>query len=168
VNPSDPNTPAYGAPPDTSSQVANSTLLEADRLPDYTKQKVMTSANWFFWIAALSLVNSVVAHSGSQWHFFLGLGMTEVVDVVAGQFGGVGMAIAIMFDLLAATVFAGFGLLARRMLLWPFVAGMVVYLLDGGLLLAVGEYFGAAFHAYALYAIFVGFNALRESRSATT
>jgi hypothetical protein len=94
--------------------------------------------------------------------------MTEIVDVVAGQFGGAGMAIAIMFDLLAATVFAGFGLLARRMLLWPFVVGMVVYLLDGGLLLAVGEYFSAAFHAYALYAIFVGFNALRASRAATT
>src|SRR4051794_29867228 len=123
MQPPDPKIPAYGPQIVTDPQLANSTLLEADRMPSHARDRVLRSANWFFWIAALSLINSVATHSGSHWHFILGLGITEVADAVAMQFGGSGVAVAVVFDVLAASVFAGFGLMARRMVLWPFVVG---------------------------------------------
>ena len=164
MQPTEPNVPAYGPALETDPNAPNSARAEAEIHPEI-RERVLRSANWFFWIAVLSLINSAAMHSGSQWQFMLGLGITEVADVVAGQFGGPGMAVAIVFDLLAASVFAGFGLMARRMVLWPFVVGMVVYALDGGLLLLVGDYLSAAFHGYALYCIYLGVSALRQHRA---
>src|SRR5256885_15512759 len=37
-------------------------------------------AQWFYWVAALSLINCVVALTGAQWRFILGLGVTQVVQ----------------------------------------------------------------------------------------
>src|SRR2546428_11801124 len=43
-------------------------------------QLVRSGANWFIWIAGLSLVNSVLFVAGSDWAFFLGLGATPFSD----------------------------------------------------------------------------------------
>lgn len=37
--------------------------------------------NWFFWIAALSLVNFVILRFGSDRGFVIGLGITQLIDV---------------------------------------------------------------------------------------
>ena len=44
-----------------------------------TLARVHVSARWFYWIAALSLVNSAVVIFGGQFHFVVGLGVTSVV-----------------------------------------------------------------------------------------
>ncbi len=36
--------------------------------------EVMSGASWFWWIAGLSLVNSIMTHSGSDTGFIIGLG----------------------------------------------------------------------------------------------
>jgi fatty acid desaturase len=41
---------------------------------------IRSGANWFIWIAGLSLVNSALFAIGSNWAFFLGLGATQFVD----------------------------------------------------------------------------------------
>jgi hypothetical protein len=168
MQPNEPDAPVYGPPLATDQQATNSTQLDADRIAPHIRERVLRSANWFFWIAALSLINSIATHSGSKWHFILGLGITEVADAVAGQFGGSGTATAVVFDVLAASIFAGFGLMARRMVLWPFVVGMVAYALDGGLLVLFGDYLSAAFHGYALYCLWLGVSALQQARGAAS
>jgi hypothetical protein len=157
----DPQVPSYG-PVTDSAETANPSI--EDRIPFETRERILSSANWFFWIAALSAVNSVIAHSGSQWSFIVGLGITQIADAVLGSFDTAGTAAAIVFDLLAGGVFVGIGLLARAYKQWAFVVGMVVYALDGLLFLLVSDYLSIAFHAYALYSIFVGFKLLRESK----
>jgi hypothetical protein len=166
----DPNTPAYGprltdnlSPSATSP--ANATLFGGGPMPEETRERVLRAANWFFWIAALSLINSIATHLESRWRFMLGLGVTELADTLVQGFGDWAVAVAIAFDVLAAAVFAGFGLLARRMTLWPFVTGMALYALDGGLLLLAGDYFSAAFHVYVIYCLYLGVRALREYRA---
>ena len=47
---------------------------ERDRL----ERRVKSGANWFYWIAALSLVNSIIVMANGQWSFILGLGVTEI------------------------------------------------------------------------------------------
>ena len=55
-----------------------------------------------------------------------------------------------------------FGWLSRKRLLWIFGIGMFLYLLDGLLYLLIGDYLSGAFHGYALYSMFTGFNAYRQ------
>lgn len=37
--------------------------------------------NWFFWIAALSLINFIILQFGSDRSFAIGLGITQLIDV---------------------------------------------------------------------------------------
>lgn len=43
---------------------------------------VKAGANWLITVAALSLINSVLAMSGSGFHFIFGLGIAELVDAL--------------------------------------------------------------------------------------
>src|SRR5574340_77246 len=40
----------------------------------------LNGANWFYWIAGLSVVNSVIVLFGGAWYFLVGLGATQFVD----------------------------------------------------------------------------------------
>src|SRR5262245_38242766 len=50
-----------------------------------------SGAQWFYWIAALSLVNSVLAIAGQDWRFIIGLGITQLVHEMGAQGGNGGM-----------------------------------------------------------------------------
>ena len=132
--------------------------------PDPTVVKrIHTSANWFFWIAGLSMINSVIAIFGGSVSFIAGLGFTQVVDALMQSAGSIGTVIAIVFDLLAAAVFVGLGLLARRMVVWPFIVGLIIYVLDALILILVQLWLGVAFHVYVMIMIVIGMNALRKA-----
>ena len=126
-------------------------------------------ANWLFWIAGLSLVNTVIAHAGGESHFIVGLAITAVVDVISSAIGQehpeaatTAMLVAIGFSVFVAVMCVIFGCLSRKRLLWIFGIGMFLYLLDGLLYLLIGDYLSAAFHGYALYSMITGFNAFRQ------
>jgi hypothetical protein len=59
-------------------------------------------------------------------------------------------------------LFVVFGYLSKKGYHWAFVIGMVIYLLDGLLLLLVSDYLGAAFHAYVLFRLYQGLAASRK------
>jgi hypothetical protein len=110
--------------------------------------QAIRSANWFFWIAALSAVNSIVLMSGGGFHFFIGLGVTQLMGGLAG--------------LLAAGIMALFGFFARQGQKWAFLVGGALYALDGVLLL-IGDgnnILSAVFHGLVLFFIFRGFREL--------
>jgi hypothetical protein len=121
-------------------------------------------AQWFYWIAALSLINSVIAVSGGQWRFIFGLGLTQLVDAVvqALQAGALGGALAFAFDLMVAGLFVVFGYLSGRKMRWAFFTGMSLYVLDALLLLLLGEYLSAAVHAYVLYMMWSAVGAIKR------
>lgn len=128
-----------------------------------------SGANWFFWIAGLSLVNTAIAHSGGDRQFIVGLGITSIVDVVAAALGKEHpeaamtlTAIAVGFSVFISVIVVLFGWLSRRRVLWIYGIGMFLYLLDGLLYLLLGVYLSAAFHGYALFCMFQGFNAYRQ------
>lgn len=125
-----------------------------------------SGANWFFWIAGLSLINSIIALVKGGWSFLAGLGVTQVIDGLAiglsDELGGAAVAVALVLDLIVAGFFVGLGLYARRAMLWAFVLGMIVYALDGVLLAAFQVWLSLAFHAFALYGIYRGYAAARK------
>ncbi|MBC7820905.1 MAG: hypothetical protein IAG10_28815 [Planctomycetaceae bacterium] len=133
------------------------------------KQNGDAGANWFFWIAALSLVNTAMAHGGADRHFIIGLSITAIVDAIAQAIGKenpeaatLAMGIAIGFSVCVAVVVILFGWLARKRILWVFGIGMGLYLLDGLAYLALSDFLSAAFHGYALFSMSRGFGAYRQ------
>jgi hypothetical protein len=127
-------------------------------------QLVQSGANWFIWIAGLSLVNSVLFAIGSNWAFFLGLGATQFVDAFGKEIitGTTGQVLALAVDLVIAGIFVGLGLVSRSGAMWSFIVGMVLLVLDALLLAWVTDWAAVAFHGLALFFVVRGFQASRR------
>ena len=151
-----------------------STTLDPRQVMD-VQQKLQLDArfrsgvNWFYWIAGLSLVNTIAYLAGTDFAFVIGLGAAQVIDVfsaaLATEFPSSSTlirAIGIVFDLSLAGSFFILGRLGRARKRPAIVAGAALYILDGILLLAFQDWLGAAFHAWALLGIFGGLRALGQ------
>lgn len=131
-----------------------------------------SGANWFFWIAGLSIINTIATHSGSEMGFVLGLGTTQMIDTIAVlvneekavEAGSVVTTIAVVLDVLAIASFALWGFLARKGMRWAYIVGMALFALDTLLLLIGMNILGIALHAFALFCIFNGFKAHGQLR----
>lgn len=127
-----------------------------------TAARARAGAKWFYWIAGLSMVNSIAMIGGGRFHFVIGLGITSVVDAMAKRVGNVGSVLDLVINGFMAGVFVVFGMFAVKMQKWAFLVGMTLYTLDGLLLLGVRDFLGLAFHAYALFAIYKGFQSAQQ------
>lgn len=161
-----PNAPTQPSPPADRSPAA------AEAETTVAADAHVSGANWFFWIAGLSLVNSVVTLTGTDWGFIIGLGITQLVDFIGMQAAvesGFGASIAALAvsGAIAAT-FVVFGVLARKGFVAAFVIGGTLYAFDTLLFLIVGDFVGVAFHGLALVFLFMGMMALLASRKAPT
>lgn len=153
-----PGNATVGQPPPSDSGAAT---LDQGELFTLTQQ-FNSSSSWFFWIAGLSVINSLIAVFGGNWHFLFGLGITSVADAMSLQSGTAGKTISFVFTLLMAGLFVIFGFLAKKFFHWAFIVGMVVYTLDGLLQALAQDYLGLAFHAFVLYQLFRGLSASRK------
>lgn len=137
---------------------------------------VQSAANWFFAIAALSLINTVLGFTSVNVSFVVGLGITQIIDGFTAAMGGSMAMVGLVADLVAIGAFALFGVMARNRQQWAFVSGLILYALDavvvlGLILLITGSgdtsgirsvLIGLAFHAYALFRIFQGMRANQD------
>jgi hypothetical protein len=130
------------------------------------ERKFQSGARWFYWIAALSLINSVINMSGGQINFVIGLATTQFVDGVAvvmakhhADWAMMLKIFAIAANVIITGVFFMFGTFARKRQNWAFILGMVCYGADGLLSLPLGDMLGAGFHAFALWCIWGGMQA---------
>jgi len=123
--------------------------------------QLKSGASWFYWIAALSLINSVVALTGSDWRFIFGLGVTQITDAFASEMGAAGKSIMFVINLIIIGILVLFGYLGAKRQLWAFIVGMVLLALDGIIFLLVRDWLGVAFHAFIIYCLFRGMQACR-------
>ena len=121
-----------------------------------------SGAGWFYWIAGFSLVNSAIMFCGGDSGFVIGLGITILADAIGRELGTVGIVLAVVFDLIVAGGVVALGVWAGKRKKWAFIVGMILYGLDGLLLLAAQDFLSAGFHGFALYCIFGGYQALRR------
>ncbi|MDQ2805857.1 MAG: hypothetical protein M3Z04_02870 [Chloroflexota bacterium] len=122
-------------------------------------RRAKMGANWFYWIAGLSLVNLVVQTLGIGLSLAFGLGITLLFDAIGRNAGGTIQIVALVGDVIVAGIFVLFGYLANQRQTWAFAVGMALYALDAVLLLVLRSWIGAAVHAYALYIMFNGLRA---------
>lgn len=147
-------------PPDRQSVARE---LELERLH-------ASGSRWFYWIAALSLINSIAALSNSDFGFVIGLGMTQFIDGIAialtknmgGDMAVAGKACAFVADLLVSGLFVLFGVFARKGHAWAFVLGMICYGADALLYVLTVNWIAIGFHGLALYFIYRGMQAHKQ------
>jgi len=120
---------------------------------------VISAARWFWWIAGLSLVNTVLHYAGSNTSFVIGLGLTTLATFYFAQ--------QIVLAAFACFVTIGFyfavGLYAQRGRLWAFYLGLAVYVLDALIFLMFEDWMSVGFHALAIFFIVKGVMRLRQS-----
>ena len=132
------------------------------------RQRIESSANWFYWIAGLSAVNMFISAVGSNWSFVIGIGATQflsgVIRVAAADANPSTVTIGILWllNLGLAGFFAACGWFARRPSTVAFVGGMVLFGLDTIIFLMIGDWIGVIFHGIALYSLWPGLVAGRE------
>src|SRR5260370_16573682 len=123
-------------------------------------QALKGSGSWFVMIAGLSVVNSILAMSGTSVRFIFGLGLSQIVDALAHQAGSTGYVLDLIINGIIAGVFVLFWNFARKGEKWAWYLGMALYAVDGLLLLLFKDYLAIAFHAYALYRMSSGLKLL--------
>lgn len=143
---------APASQPELTALPATAELEELDK-------RIRNGASWFYWIAGLSVVNSVAAMFGSNVGFVLGLSITQIIDALVQGAGGAARAVALVIDLLAAGVFVLFGVFAYKRHNWAFIVGLVLYGLDTILTALAQVWFSLAFHAWALLSLGIGLKA---------
>ena len=132
-------------------------------------------SKWFYWIAGLSLVNSVAHLAKGEFSFVIGLGITQIVDAIAlaltedyPQASIVINAIAFVFAAIFAGIFVLFGWLAGRKHGWAFIVGLILYTLDGLIFLLIKDWMSVAFHIFAFICIAMGYTNLRKLKQFET
>jgi len=145
-----------GAPQSIANAVEQK--LRAERV-------VKAGASWFITVGVLSIINSVLSMSGAGLHFIFGLGVTEVVDVLAHQAGQSGFALDLVINGIVAGVFVLFWHFARKGQQWAFLVGMGLYALDALLMLYFKDILAVAFHGYGLYRIYSGMSGIPQLRN---
>jgi uncharacterized integral membrane protein len=152
IGPPSTTPPPPTGPPPAVTEIAKQTQL------------VRAGANWFIWIAGLSLINTVLYLAGSNWSFFLGLGATQFSDAFGKDIitGTTGQVLALVADIVIAGIFVGLGFVSRNAAQWSFIVGMLLLVLDALLLVWVTDWAAVAFHGLALFFIGRGFQAARR------
>lgn len=132
---------------------------------------VKNGASQFYWIAGLSVVNSLISVFGGGVFFVIGLGVTLLIDNVAAgisqEVGGspIVLGMGFLFSLIFDLIFVLFGYFAGKGKRWAFITGMVLYGLDALLMLTFQEWIGFAFHLYFMWSIWQGMSALGKLKA---
>jgi hypothetical protein len=163
-----PNTALRSAPSAPAMETAPAVAAMAGSVEQQQlERRRRIGARWFYWVAGVSLVNTVIALAGQHWRFIIGLGATQIANGLAARTGR-GWAPTILLDLLLIGGFVLLGYLALQGQQWAFPVGIGLYALDGVVFVAARHWVGLGFHVFVLIMIGKGFQAARQlDRSGT-
>jgi hypothetical protein len=138
--------------------------------PPKSKPLSMDGPKVFYYIAAISLINSILFIF--NFGFYGSLGITTIVTSIALAIaneagGGTGMnllinGIAFAINAVFAGIFAGLGFLSGKRHAWAYVLGMIAYTLDTLLMIWIGDWIEVLIHLYALFLLWRGWSVLRK------
>ncbi len=133
------------------------------------ESKAKNGAAWFYWIAGLSILNSIILIAGGSFAFIFGLAITQLIDAVAvvveTDLGinrpSVITFIALGLDLIIAAVFVGIGYAARKRNQIIYMSGIGLYAVDALLCIFIQYWLGILFHLFAIAGLLAGIKAIR-------
>jgi len=127
--------------------------------------------NWFYWVAALSIINTIITLTGGLANFFLGFGLIPLVNALLARAaqgalaGGTDLNLVTrlagaVIDLALGGVFLLFGYLGQRSHRNWILVGIALYTFDGFIFLLYQDWLGVLFHAYVIYSLIRGLRAM--------
>jgi hypothetical protein len=149
--------PLFGEATPAPASAAPAAETPVPRSDALAAAQMRSGGSWFYWVAALSLINSIAAPRMGV-RFIIGLGFTKVVDHELRGASGV----ALLLDLLIAGLFILFGVFATKGHRSAFIVGMALFGLDGLIFLLERDWLGVGFHVFVLYCLFRGFTACQH------
>lgn len=162
--------PAFGPVPPTpltapasvpSAPPAAASTPVAGGTRQMLEQRRRSGARWFYWVAGLSLVNSLASLAGQKWRFVLGLGITQLADALAAH-SGRGFEVVAVLDAVIVASFVLLGRFALQGRAWAFGVGAAIYAVDGLIFLGLRDWVGVAFHVFVLVMAVRGLDAARR------
>lgn len=152
-----------------ADRVGNVTAEPIGDLPELEEleKRIKGGGSWLYLIAALTIINTVLALAGSNWTFVIGLSITQVFDYVAvklvpGEFGLLAKGVVLVLDLAAVGFFVFLGVQTLRKRPWAFAVGIALYGLDTLMTLLSFSIIGIAIHGWALFRLIVGLKAAQQ------
>lgn len=139
-------------------------IFDDDSARHVTRTSILHGADWFLWLAILSVINSLIVYFYNTPNTPVALGITQWLD---GTHAGIGSSMStgwLIINILIAGVLAMFGLLARRGNDIAFVVGIFLYLIDAFLVIGLRDLFGFGVHLLGLFFLFKGLLASRHIR----
>lgn len=157
----------YASPVDVTPAPFSADALPRDGEIRELFERGKNGAAWFYWVAGLSLINSLSALTDSNFGFALGLNITQIADhmallAVKGGADASAKFFALGFDLVVYALMAGCGWLSQKRMLPVFALGMALYALDALLFFLVFEVVSLMLHVFALWSMWAGFSAFRR------
>ncbi len=136
-------------------------IFDDDSARHVTKTSVLHGADWFFWLAILSIINTLLVYFYRIPNTPVALGLTQWLD---GTHSGLGSSMTPSGFILIAAALAMFGLLARRGSDLAFVVGIFLYVIDAFLSIGLRDFWGFGVHLIGLFFLGKGLLASRHIR----
>ena len=156
--------PVQAPAPDPTGEMYRMQAAIADLV-----RRMKSGANNFYWIAALSVINSALLQFGGGMYFVVGLAGTLLVDTIFIELANamqesalVVKVIGLIVSAAVAGIFALFGLFANRAMKWAFIVGIIFYTIDTVLMIFFHEWMGLIFHVLFLFGLIGGLHALNK------
>lgn len=131
-------------------------------------QHYKVGANWFYWLAGLSMITSLIAFFNGGVGFIFSLGITRIIDAIAAGVSenldgsSAAKVVALVLDLIITGIFVLFGYLSNQKQIWAYLVGAILFLMDGLLSLMFGSILNTLAHGFVLFFLIRGFMAGRE------
>ena len=98
-------------------------------VPDYSRN-IRSAASWLYWIAGMTLVNTAMVYSHSNFAMILGLNSVTLVNFFGAKIGGMAIGAALIFTLAASGGIFALGMAARKGATWAFIVAIVLLGID--------------------------------------
>jgi hypothetical protein len=128
--------------------------------------RLKTGANNFYWIAAVSVIETYLFWTGKRLNFFDSLGITQLIDLFAKglmqqlpKFSIIPQVVAIVLDLALALLLVWLANLAHKGRCSIFIIGMGLYALDMLIVIRSLDLLSIAFHLAVLAGFYRGLRA---------
>ena len=139
-------------------------IFDDDSARHVTRTSILHGANWFFWLAILSVINSLIVYRYNTPNSPVALAITQWLDGTAGGFNTSMSTNSLIINILIAGVLVFFGLMARRGSDLAFVVGIFLYVVDAILMIGLRDLFGFSVHLIGLFFLVKGLLASRHVR----
>jgi hypothetical protein len=137
-------------------------IIAAEKNKLELESSFRSGARWFYWIAGLSIINTLIIMFKGSMNFVVGLGITQVIDILGQHFGGIGSFVALALNLIVFSVFIIIGVLCNKRYAWAFWIGIGLYALDGLVFLLGMDLLAIGFHAFVIFCVYSGYKSLKK------